>query len=115
MNIVDLFKKQQGLKVPVKRTGRSSLLRLRKLNRALEDLNYLIKSSKAQVRLYGHIIVSEGNFDRRHQMVRAFLHRQKNNDKTQITLSIFGVIPSAMPEKPAVIQLRDYGVMFPPH
>jgi hypothetical protein len=88
MNIVDLFKKQQGLKVPVKRTGRSSLLRLRKLNRALEDLNYLIKSSKAQVRLYGHIIVSEGNFDRRHQMVRAFLHRQKNKNKTRNEMAL---------------------------
>src|SRR5882762_6810407 len=47
-NIVDLFKQQQGLKVPVKRAGRSSQqLRLEKLNRALDDLDRLIKSSKA--------------------------------------------------------------------
>ena len=88
-NIVDLFKQQQGLKVPVKRAGRSSQqLRLEKLNRALDDLDRLIKSSKAQVRTYSHIVVLEGDFDRRHRMVRAFLHRQKNKDRNRSEMAM---------------------------
>jgi hypothetical protein len=88
-NIVDIFKQQQGLKAPAKRAGRSSQqLRLEKLNRALDDLDRLIKSSKVQVRTYGHIVVSEGDFDRRHRMVRAFLHRQKNKDRNRSEMAM---------------------------
>jgi predicted Zn-dependent protease len=88
-NIVDIFKQQQGLKAPAKRAGRSSQqLRLEKLNRALDDLDRLIKSSKALVRTYGHIVVSEGDFDRRYRMVRAFLHRQKNKDRRRCEMAM---------------------------
>ena len=61
-------------------------MRLEKLNRALDDLGRLIKSSKAQVRTYGHIVL--GDFDRRHRMVRAFLHRQKNKDRNRSEMAM---------------------------
>lgn len=73
-NIVDLFKRQHGLRIPVKQTGSHKSTRhsrLRKLNSALEDLERLIKSNKAQVRTYGHVIAPGGDFDRRHRMVKA--------------------------------------------
>jgi hypothetical protein len=68
-NIVDLFKRQRNLEIPVTRIGahQSTRRRLEKLNCALEDLDCLIKSKKAQVRTYGPVIAPGGDFERRHR------------------------------------------------
>jgi hypothetical protein len=50
---------------------------------ALEDLERLMKLKTEQVKKYGHPILPESDFSRRHRMVRSFLYLQ--NQKSRFT------------------------------
>lgn len=91
-NIIDLFRRQQDLGISVRSARDTGNLnpdsRLRQgaqpeeRDCALNDLVHLLKSKPAQIKKYGHILYPESDFDRRHRMVRSFLYRQKEKDRS---------------------------------
>jgi hypothetical protein len=93
LSIVSFFKRQRDLGISMKNNEPSSITTpLSAVGRgeargnmachlALEDLERLLKLKTEQVKKYGHVLFPQGDFYRRHLMVRSFLWMQEQKDK----------------------------------
>lgn len=93
LSIVSIFKRQRDLGIsmknnepspittPLSAVGRGEARGKMARRLALEDLERLLKLKTEQVKKYGHVLSPQGDFYRRHLMVRSFLWMQEQKDK----------------------------------
>jgi len=96
LKITELFNRQRELQAPESRSEKQGLTITRPRSdrdhpqedpenlkqRALKDLEMLLNSKREQIRKYGHLLAQEGDFCRRHCMVRNFLYMQKERSES---------------------------------
>ena len=73
---------EQGLTTSRPRNDQDDGLGEQERQRALKDLEMLLNSKREQIRKYGRMLVHEGDFYRRHCMVRNFMYMQKERNES---------------------------------